>query len=109
MQSAGREVLLADERSGATRTDAARRIGPFVGRHQEDHDPRIHGREPAGRLDAVHLRHADVEQHQVGAESPGSGYALLARGGLTDEAKPLGCGDELAGGLEKPGRVVDCQ
>src|SRR6185369_5075443 len=43
------------------------------------------------------------------AESPGSGYALLARAGLTDEAKALGCGDELAGGLEKLDRVVDRQ
>ena len=64
-----------------------RQVAGVVGRAQDDDDVGVGGHDPAGGLDAVHLRHVDVHQHQ-GRVQP------------VDQLDRLGTARRLAGELE---------
>ena len=64
----GGDLLLLDERG-----------------HGHDLRDRPLGLDPADGRDAVHVRHQQVHQDDVGLEAAGHGHALRAVGGLTDD------------------------
>ena len=85
----GVEELL---RTGVLQQEAARAglegveevVVAVEGRHDDD-VPEVVGDEVAGGLDAVHPRHLDVHQHDVGAGRAGPFDRLEAVGGLADD------------------------
>jgi hypothetical protein len=64
--------------------------------------------EPAGRLDAVHLRHADVQDDEVGLGLPGQIHHLGARRRFAQDLDPFGGLDVPAQSLADE-RVVVAQ
>ncbi len=57
-----------------------------VGREHEDARVRHAGRDLLGRLDSVHLRHAQVHDHDVGLAALGERDGCLAVGSLAHDA-----------------------
>jgi len=53
-------------------------------RHRDDLGLRSFGLDPADRGDAVHVRHQEIHQDDVGLEATGHRHALAAVGGLAD-------------------------
>ncbi len=88
------QLLLAHEAGDA---EVERRlVGQRVERDQHHGGPRVGGEQPPGGLDAVHVRHADVEQHQVGTQ-PGREVERLRAGlRLARQLEPGRRGDQLA-------------
>ncbi len=68
--------------AGVEPGDHVRAVG-FGGDQNDGHERQLRiGLEPAAHLDAVELRHHDVEQDEVGQMLRGGGERLLAVGGL---------------------------
>jgi hypothetical protein len=76
----------------------------------EDHRRRlVEGAQVAGRLDAVHARHADVEQHHVGREALAERDRLVAVRRLADDRDLAQVLEQVAQPLASRRLVVDDQ
>jgi hypothetical protein len=63
-EGVGAEVLLVDVGAGSAGGGAGGQVGHVVGGAQEDDHVGVGGHDAPGGLDAVHLGHVDVHQHQ---------------------------------------------
>jgi len=86
-QRLGAEAFLVDVGAGPARHRAAGKVRHVIGRAQEDHHVRVCRHDAPGGLDAVHLGHVDVHQHQRRVQ-------------LVDQLDRLGAARRLARQLE---------
>ena len=86
-QRVGAEALLVHVAAGPAHGRAAGQVRQVVGGAEEDHHVRVGRHDAPGGLDAVHLRHVDVHQHQRRVQ-------------LADQRDGLGAARRLARQLE---------
>ena len=86
-QCVGAEALLVHVAAGPAHGRAAGQVRQVVGGAEEDHHVRVGRHDAPGGLDAVHLRHVDVHQHQRRVQ-------------LVDQRDGLGAARRLARQLE---------
>jgi hypothetical protein len=103
------ESLLADELCGAAALDVRRQLVGVIGRDQHDRGFRVSQVKKARRLDPVHLRHANVHQHEVRARLVGELQRPAPVGGLADRLEAVGRDDEVSRDPPEERLVVDDQ
>ena len=63
---------------------------------QQHHRREVHGRQPAGDLEAIGPRQLDVQQNHVWSQGPGLRERLVAVAGLTDDGETVGLQERTA-------------
>ena len=103
------QVLLVDVRRRARGGGVQREVRRVVRRAQEDDGRGVRLEDAARRLDAVHLGHVDVHQHEVRLERRGELDRLCARRRLAHELEALGAPQHRPGRHPEGRLVVDEQ
>ena len=103
------ELLLAHEGGGSCGLDPLGDDVVVLGRDEHDHRRRIGPADAPGGLEAVHLRHADVHENELGRLRRDERKRFLAGGGLADGLESRRSIDDVPRNLAEDCLVVDGQ